>query len=106
LLLSTEISVAPGEENGQRKEEEEEDDSDDDEGSEDEAGGDDAMELDTKSSGNNEDQFMSSPDNMVRIIVDRWLYFGSKAIDVSLLYCLRERLSAAILYKVRNLFLL
>ncbi|KAK2431476.1 DExH-box ATP-dependent RNA helicase DExH6 [Trifolium repens] len=100
LLLSTEISVAPAEENGQRKEEEEEDDSDDDEGSEDEAGGDDAMELDTKSSGKNEDQFMSSPDNMVRIIVDRWLYFGSKAIDVSLLYCLRERLSAAILYKV------
>ncbi|GAU22186.1 hypothetical protein TSUD_252140 [Trifolium subterraneum] len=100
LLLSTEISVAPGEENDQRKEEEEEDDDDDDEGSEDETGGDDAMELDAKSSGNNEDQFMSSPDNMVKIIVDRWLYFGSKAIDVSLLYCLRERLSAAILYKV------
>ncbi|CAJ2634209.1 unnamed protein product [Trifolium pratense] len=98
LLLSTEISVAPGEENDQKKEEE--DDDDDDEGSEDEAGGDDAMELDTKSSGNNQDQFMSNPDSTVRIIVDRWLYFGSKAIDVSLLYCLRERLSAAILYKV------
>ncbi|CAI8586746.1 unnamed protein product [Vicia faba] len=99
LLLSTEIAVAPGEEDDHRKEEEEEgeDDGDDDEGS-----GDDEMELDTESSEKNEDKFMSSPDNNVRIIVDRWLYFGSTAIDVSLLYCLRERLSAAILYKVTH----
>lgn len=107
LLLSTEIAVAPGEQNDHKKEAEEmEDDNDDDEGSGDEAGIDDGMDLDTKSIGNNEDKFMSSPDDMVRIIVDRWLYFGSTAIDVSLLYCLRERLSAAILYKVTKLFLL
>lgn len=103
LLLSTEIAVAPGEQNDHKKEAEEvEDDNDDDEGSGDEAGIDDGMDLDTKSIGNNEDKFMSSPDDMVRIIVDRWLYFGSTAIDVSLLYCLRERLSAAILYKVTH----
>lgn len=100
LLLSTEIAVAPGEQNDHKKDAE--DDDDDNKGSRDEAGIDDGMDLDTKSIGNNEDKFMSSPDDMVRIIVDRWLYFGSTAIDVSLLYCLRERLSAAILYKVTH----
>ncbi|XP_020234022.1 DExH-box ATP-dependent RNA helicase DExH6 [Cajanus cajan] len=91
LLLSTEIAVAPGEN----------DDRDDDDagGSEDEAGSEDGMEFDTKTS---EDKLMSSPDNMVKVIMDRWLYYRSTAIDVAQLYCLRERLSAAILYKVTH----
>ncbi|XP_027331219.1 DExH-box ATP-dependent RNA helicase DExH6 isoform X3 [Abrus precatorius] len=95
LLLSTEIAVAPAKDN---------DDGDDDDegGSEDEVGSEDGMEFDTKSSGCCEDKLMSSPDNMVRIIMDRWLYFRSTAIDVAQLYCLRERLSAAILYKVTH----
>ncbi|XP_004491282.2 DExH-box ATP-dependent RNA helicase DExH6-like isoform X1 [Cicer arietinum] len=102
LLLSAEIAVAPKEEiyHLLEKEEEVEEEGDGDEGSGDEAGGIDAMELDSKSNENCEDKFMSSPDNMVRIIMDRWLYFGSTAMDVSLIYCLRERLSAAILYRV------
>ncbi|XP_027940431.1 DExH-box ATP-dependent RNA helicase DExH6 isoform X1 [Vigna unguiculata] len=92
LLLSTEIAVAPADEN--------DDDEDDAGGSEDEVGSEDGMEVDAKSSGGREDKLMSSPDNMVKVIMDRWLYFRSTAIDVAQLYCLRERLSAAILYKV------
>ncbi|XP_061357647.1 DExH-box ATP-dependent RNA helicase DExH6-like isoform X2 [Gastrolobium bilobum] len=45
------------------------------------------------------DKFMSS-DNIVRVIIDRWLNFESTALDVSHMYNLRERLSAAISYKV------
>ncbi|KRX11377.1 hypothetical protein T07_7329, partial [Trichinella nelsoni] len=45
---------------------------------------------------------MSSPDKSVMIIVDGWLYFQSKALDVAQIYCLRERLSAAILFKVTH----
>lgn len=106
LLLSTEIAVAPAKDNDDG------DEDDDDEGSEGEGegedededgvGSEDKMELDSKSGGHCEDKLMSSPDNMIRIIMDRWLYFGSTAIDVAQLYCLRERLSAAILYKVTN----
>ncbi|XP_014504871.1 DExH-box ATP-dependent RNA helicase DExH6 [Vigna radiata var. radiata] len=92
LLLSTEIAVAPTDEN--------DDDEDDAEGSEDEVGSEDGMELDAKSSGDHEDKLMSSPDNRVKVIMDRWLYFRSTAIDVAQLYCLRERISAALLYKV------
>ena len=99
LLLSTEIAVAPAEEN-------DEGDVDDAVGSEDEAGSEDGMEFDAESSGGREDKLMSSPDNMVKVIMDRWLYFCSTAIDVAQLYCLRERLSAAILYKVNNQILL
>ncbi|KHN38352.1 Putative ATP-dependent RNA helicase YTHDC2 [Glycine soja] len=95
LLLSTEIAVAPAEEN-------DEGDVDDAVGSEDEAGSEDGMEFDAESSGGREDKLMSSPDNMVKVIMDRWLYFRSTAIDVAQLYCLRERLSAAILYKVTH----
>ncbi|KAK7300204.1 hypothetical protein RJT34_11041 [Clitoria ternatea] len=95
LLLSTEIAVAPAKDNDDEEEEE-------DAGSEDEVGSEDEMEVDAEASEGFEDKLMSSPDNMVRIIMDRWLYFGSTAIDVAQLYCLRERLSAAILYKVTH----
>ncbi|KAK4492871.1 hypothetical protein RD792_000196, partial [Penstemon davidsonii] len=45
-------------------------------------------------------KIMSSVDNSVKVIVDRWLPFESTALDASQIYCLRERLSAAILFKV------
>ncbi|MED6179768.1 hypothetical protein PIB30_003984 [Stylosanthes scabra] len=110
LLLSTEIAVAPAQDNEKRDESDDDDDNDDDEESEDEdedededeVKAEDAMELDNKSSGETEAKIMSSPDNMVKVIMDRWLYFGSTAMDVAQLYCLRERLSAAILYKVTH----
>ncbi|KAK7304961.1 hypothetical protein VNO77_42857 [Canavalia gladiata] len=47
------------------------------------------------------DNFLSS-DNIVRVIIDRWHGFESTASDVSLMYYLREQLSAAILYKVTH----
>uniref|UniRef100_A0A803KWM6 RNA helicase n=1 Tax=Chenopodium quinoa TaxID=63459 RepID=A0A803KWM6_CHEQI len=47
-----------------------------------------------------EDKVMSSPENSVTLIVDRWLPFVSTALEVAQIYCLRERLSAAILFKV------
>ncbi|KAL7128647.1 hypothetical protein ABFS83_13G008200 [Erythranthe nasuta] len=46
------------------------------------------------------EKIMSSPENDVKAVIDRWLPFGCKALDVAQIYCLRERLSAAILYKV------
>ncbi|KDP25957.1 hypothetical protein JCGZ_22947 [Jatropha curcas] len=99
LLLATEIVVAPS------KNENEEDDDDDDDGSdtavEDESD-EDLMEVDEKSGGHNDKKIMSSPDNSVTTVVDRWLYFRSTALDVAQIYCLRERLSAAILFKVTH----
>ncbi|PPR92099.1 hypothetical protein GOBAR_AA28575 [Gossypium barbadense] len=52
--------------------------------------------------GGKEDKVMSSPDNSVMVVVDRWLSFRSTALDVAQIYCLRERLLAAILFKVMN----
>ncbi|KAF2302228.1 hypothetical protein GH714_033802 [Hevea brasiliensis] len=57
---------------------------------------------DGKLGGNNYEKIMSSPDNSVTAVVDRWLYFGSTALDVAQIYCLRERLSAAVLFKVKH----
>nr|KYP54700.1 ATP-dependent RNA helicase Dhx29 [Cajanus cajan] len=48
------------------------------------------------------DEFMSSPDNIVRVTIDGWLNFESTAIDTSLMIYLREQLSAAISYKVTH----
>ncbi|TKY46728.1 ATP-dependent RNA helicase YTHDC2 [Spatholobus suberectus] len=48
------------------------------------------------------DEFMSSPDNIVRVIIDRWLCFESTALDTSEMNYLRERLSAAISHKVTH----
>ncbi|KAA3464462.1 DExH-box ATP-dependent RNA helicase DExH6-like [Gossypium australe] len=52
--------------------------------------------------GGKEDKVMSSPDNSVMVVVDRWLSFRSTALDVAQIYCLRERLLAAILFKVMH----
>ena len=89
LLLAMEMVVAPA--------------NDDDESDEDEeasSGEEDEMEMNTSSEKRGE-EIMSSPDNTVSVVVDRWLRFESTALDVAQIYCLRERLSAAILFKVR-----
>ncbi|KAM1358994.1 hypothetical protein ACFX15_045198 [Malus domestica] len=95
LLLSSEIAVAPAD-----------DDDDNDEGSDveyiEDGSDEDVMEIDRKSGGQREEKIMSSPDKSVKVIVDCWLHFGSKALDVAQVYCLRERLSTAILFKVTH----
>lgn len=112
LLLSTEIAVAPTT-NGDNDNEDEDEDDDDDANDDNDDGVDDnnedgsvedAMDMDNKSAEKRPDEIMSSPDNSVVVIVDRWLYFGSTALDVAQIYCLRERLSAAILFKVLSSF--
>ncbi|KAM0833304.1 hypothetical protein ACQ4PT_064344 [Festuca glaucescens] len=53
--------------------------------------------------GSSEDEvIMSSPDNTVSVVVDRWLRFHATALDVAQMYCLRERLVSAILFKVKH----
>nr|XP_017252149.1 PREDICTED: DExH-box ATP-dependent RNA helicase DExH6-like isoform X2 [Daucus carota subsp. sativus] len=47
---------------------------------------------------------MSSPSNIVKVVVDRWLTFESTALDVAQICCLRERFSSATLFKIRNSF--
>jgi len=83
LLLASEMVVAPPA-----------DDSDEEEdSSEDEAG---------KSTwAQHRKEIMSSPDNTVSVVVDRWLQFDASALDVAQIYCLRERLASSILFKVR-----
>jgi hypothetical protein len=55
--------------------------------------------------GSSEDEeIMSSPDNTVSVVVDRWLRFEATALDVAQIYCLRERLASAILFKVRLIY--
>ncbi|KAJ6681386.1 hypothetical protein OIU74_019796 [Salix koriyanagi] len=95
LLLATEIVVAPAEND--------DDDEDDDYDSADGAESDeDGMEIDGKLGTQQGERIMSSPDNLVKVVVDRWLYFGATALDVAQIYCLREQLSAAILFKVTH----
>ncbi|WCJ25069.1 DExH-box ATP-dependent RNA helicase DExH6 [Euphorbia peplus] len=93
LLLATEIVVAPGSDSDE--EDDEDEDEDDDDGDDDEM---DIEELD----GRKGKKMMSSPDNSVQVVMDRWLFFRSKALDVAQIYCLRERLTAAILFKVTH----
>nr|XP_027064625.1 DExH-box ATP-dependent RNA helicase DExH6-like isoform X1 [Coffea arabica] len=98
LLLATEIVVAPGNENADEEDDNDESDYEDMD--------DDADEDETENHGVSDvhqgERIMSSPDNTVKVIVDRWLPFESKALDVAQIYCLRERLSAAILFMVTN----
>uniref|UniRef100_A0A0A9CL48 DEAD-box helicase OB fold domain-containing protein n=1 Tax=Arundo donax TaxID=35708 RepID=A0A0A9CL48_ARUDO len=84
ILLATEMVVAPP------------DDSDEEEGdsSEDEA------EKNTLVQ--HKEEIMSSPDNTVSVVVDRWLRFDATALDVAQIYCLRERLASSILFKVKH----
>ncbi|KAL8147578.1 hypothetical protein AgCh_005047 [Apium graveolens] len=96
LLLAKEIIVTPPEENddnkGHIKSEYPGHDTDDD-----------GEVLKNKDSLEGE-TIMSSPDNEVKVVVDRWLTFESTALDVAQICCLRERLSAATLFKIKNPF--
>ncbi|KAH9770545.1 RNA helicase [Citrus sinensis] len=98
LLLATEIAVAPAPDN---EDDDEDDDMSDDDADENESD-EDCMEIDDKTSVQHGENVMSSPDKSVTVVVDRWLYFGSTALDIAQIYCLRERLSAAILFKVTH----
>ncbi|XP_051151910.1 DExH-box ATP-dependent RNA helicase DExH6 [Andrographis paniculata] len=95
LLLATEIAVIPAEND---------DDDDDDGESESDDNDDDSDENDTMCSetlnSHRGEKIMSSPGNVVKVVADRWLPFESTALDVAQVYCLRERLSAAVLHKV------
>lgn len=110
LLLAAEIAVAPPPGGDNNNDDDEASDSDGqtedgdgievDEKSSEPSQGNKSSQDEKKPSQQSEDKLMSSPDNIVRVIVDRWLFFASSALDVAQLYCLRERLSAAILHKV------
>ncbi|KAG2600990.1 hypothetical protein PVAP13_5KG562300 [Panicum virgatum] len=85
LLLASEMVVAPPD-----------DDSDEEEdSSEDEAGKSTLVQ-------HRKEKIMSSPDNTVSVVVDRWLRFDASALDVAQIYCLRERLASSILFKVKH----
>ncbi|XP_022931521.1 DExH-box ATP-dependent RNA helicase DExH6-like isoform X1 [Cucurbita moschata] len=60
------------------------------------------VDVENKSNQQPEEMVMSSPDNSVTVVVDGWLHFLSKALDIAQLYCLRDRLSSAILFKVKH----
>ncbi|CAN1229356.1 DExH-box ATP-dependent RNA helicase DExH6 [Linum perenne] len=93
VLLATEIAVAPANDDTNGDNEDGKNDpktkNDDD---------DDGMDIDER----NGQEIMSAPDNPVIVAMDRWLHLKSSAIDVAQIYCLKERLSAAIIFKVTN----
>ncbi|KAG8078077.1 hypothetical protein GUJ93_ZPchr0007g3434 [Zizania palustris] len=84
ILLATEMVVAPLDD----------DDSDEDGGS-----SEDDAEKDTLGQ---HKEIVSSPDNSVSVVIDRWLQFDATALDAAQIYCLRERLTAAILFKIKH----
>ncbi|CAF2096509.1 unnamed protein product [Brassica napus] len=95
LLISTEIAVAPIEssdvDDSEEEEEEEEGDSSNEE----------RININNVESRGGE-KVMSSPENSVKLVVDRWLPFKTTALEVAQMYILRERLTASILFKVRH----
>jgi ATP-dependent RNA helicase DHX36 len=106
LLLATEIAVAPLKEDDNDDEDDDDDNDDSDDGADEDESDEDAMEINNQSGGQREGKIMSAPENSVRVIVDRWLFFGSTALDVAQIYCLRERLAAAVLFKVSTCIVL
>ncbi|OWM73264.1 hypothetical protein CDL15_Pgr001378 [Punica granatum] len=100
LLLATEIAVAPAEDDdnggdGDESDEDDEDEYDSDDGNENEINK-------NESAGRNGKRVMSSPGSAVTVIADGWLYFGSTSLDIAQIYCLREQLLEAMLFKVTN----
>ncbi|KAL6529829.1 hypothetical protein OROGR_015452 [Orobanche gracilis] len=93
LMLATDIVVAPTTEND-----------DEDDGSDSKQGDDsaDKMEGYDLSDSHRGKKIMSLPKNIVKVVVDQWLPLESTALDVAQIYCLRERLSAAVLFKVKH----
>ncbi|KAL1190622.1 DExH-box ATP-dependent RNA helicase DExH6 [Cardamine amara subsp. amara] len=97
LLVSTEIAVAPTESSDS-------DDSDDEEEEDEEVGencNEDGMDVHKEESKRGA-KMMSSPENSVKLVVDRWLPFKTTALEVAQMYILRERLMASILFKVTH----
>eukprot|EP00250_Pteridium_aquilinum_P000849 c11023_g1_i1 orf=66-3809(+) len=88
LLSAIEMVVAPPDTEGR--------DSDEDDESSDCSDAEDAMMEDQ------EEQLMSDPNSHVVVVVDRWLKFQATAVEAAQLYCLRERLAAAIAFKLKN----
>lgn len=84
LLIAAEMVVAPPDDDS---DEDEEDSSED--------------EAEESTLVQHKEEIMSSPDSIVSVVVDRWLRFDATALDVAQIYCLRERLASAILFKVR-----
>lgn len=106
LLLATEIVVAPSKEDDEEGDDDDDDDDEDEDGTESEDADLDGIdervaEKHSKSDIEGE-KIMSSPENTVKVVVDRWLAFETTALDVAQIYCLRERLAAATLFKVRE----
>lgn len=95
MLLATDIVVAPTEEDDDEGDESDADEPDADNDSDE----DDKAEPHSSSKSNSE-KILSVPENVVKVVVDRWLPFELMALDVAQIYCLRERLSSAILFKV------
>ncbi|XP_039047444.1 DExH-box ATP-dependent RNA helicase DExH6-like isoform X2 [Hibiscus syriacus] len=96
LFLATEIAVAPIKGNVCS----DDDDEESDDGDACDTDGDEKLVV--NKSGGKEEKVLSSPDNSVMVVVDRWLSFRSTALNVAQIYCLRERLSEAILFKVMH----
>uniref|UniRef100_A0A1J3IMI5 Putative ATP-dependent RNA helicase YTHDC2 n=1 Tax=Noccaea caerulescens TaxID=107243 RepID=A0A1J3IMI5_NOCCA len=105
LLVSTEIAVAPTGSVDADDSDDEEDEEDEETGEEEEEEGDTSNEdgVDIhKAESRRGQKMMSSPENSVKLIVDRWLPFNTTALEVAQMYILRERLTASILFKVRH----
>ncbi|KAK8672706.1 hypothetical protein V6N13_111070 [Hibiscus sabdariffa] len=102
LFLAAEIAVAPIE--GNVYGEDDGDDGYDDDGRDDvdacDTVGDE--KLVANEYGEKEENVMSSPNDSIMVVVDRWLSFRSTALDAAQIYCLRDRLSEAILFKVMH----
>ncbi|KAJ4828926.1 DExH-box ATP-dependent RNA helicase DExH6 [Turnera subulata] len=102
LLLATEIVVASAKDDADDHNNDDDEEDGDNDAADEVESDEDGMEMDDQSGEPYDEKVMSSPDNSVKVVVDRWLYFESTAIDVAQIYCLRERLSAAILFKAIN----
>lgn len=87
LLIATEMVVAPLETGNVSEGEEELSDSGDDK---------------EKDQDGQQEELMSNPDNYIVVVVDRWLKFQATAVEAAQLYCLRERLAAAVSFKIKN----
>ncbi|XP_076906180.1 DExH-box ATP-dependent RNA helicase DExH6-like [Bidens hawaiensis] len=86
LLLATEIAVAPLDDDDSENDDETTYEDSDEEGYDERV----------------DDKIMANPENVVKVVADRWLCFESTALDVAQIYCLRERLSAAIMFKITH----
>ncbi|OVA02168.1 Single-stranded nucleic acid binding R3H [Macleaya cordata] len=96
LLLATEMVVAPSKDTNY---EDEESDVEEDDVS---CGSDEEMNTTSSIGQQRAERIMADPENTVTVVVDRWLVFESTALDVARIYCLRERLKAAILFKAAH----